>query len=170
MPGKSGQFALTETDSDGYPLIGNTNRALRECDQKKGDSLVFEHFHAALSPTEAGLPTKKQGRLQRMEFCLRTRVGEYSARPARTFSMSAISVLRRRRSTALPEALLRKRGDFVEIHARSGTSVTVPNTALLLLYFPTMCFMSFSFSKQILSIRSVSAWSSWINLTVHGLV
>jgi hypothetical protein len=77
MPGKSGQFALTETDSDGYPLIGNTNRALRECDQKKGDSLVFEHFHAALSPTEAGLPTKKQGRLQRMEFCLQTRVGEY---------------------------------------------------------------------------------------------
>jgi hypothetical protein len=35
MPDKSEQFALMESDSDGYPLIANINRALRECDQKR---------------------------------------------------------------------------------------------------------------------------------------
>jgi hypothetical protein len=43
MPDKSEQFAV-EADSDDYPLIANINRPLRECDQEKGDSLVFEHL------------------------------------------------------------------------------------------------------------------------------
>jgi hypothetical protein len=30
MPDKSEQFALMESDADGYPLIANINRALRE--------------------------------------------------------------------------------------------------------------------------------------------
>jgi len=38
------------------------------------------------------------------------------------------------------------------------------------LHFPTICFISFSFSRQILSIRSVSASSTWVSLTVQGLV
>jgi hypothetical protein len=50
MPDKSEQFALMESDSDDYPLIANSNRALRERDQKRATPLVFEHFHAALLP------------------------------------------------------------------------------------------------------------------------
>lgn len=60
MPDKSEQFALIETDFDGYPLIANINRALRGYDQKKATPWFLSISIPLSSATEAGLPTKKE--------------------------------------------------------------------------------------------------------------